>query len=116
MKLLLLVAVPPGVVTLIGPLPAPAGTVALICDAETTVKTDAVPVNATPVAPLKFVPLTVTDAPTAPLAGLNPDTVGTGGAEVTRPSPKCVLVALGAPLAQSISISCRVFCSAGSVA
>jgi hypothetical protein len=35
-KLLLLVAVPPGVVTLIGPLPAPTGTVALICDAETT--------------------------------------------------------------------------------
>jgi hypothetical protein len=36
-KLLLLVAVPPGVVTLIAPLPAPTGTVALICDAETTV-------------------------------------------------------------------------------
>ena len=37
LKLLLLVAVPFGVVTLIGPLPAPEGTVALICVAEATV-------------------------------------------------------------------------------
>jgi hypothetical protein len=36
-KLLLLVAVPPGVVTLIGPLLAAAGTVALIWVAEFTV-------------------------------------------------------------------------------
>ena len=83
MKLVALVAVPPGVVRLIGPLPAPSGTVAVICVAETTVNVALVPLKLTALAPEKFVPLTVTDDPTAPLAGLNPVTVGAGGGPIT---------------------------------
>src|SRR6185503_10485226 len=69
-KLAALVAVPPGVVTLSGPVVAPAGTVAWIAVAEVTEKLDALtPLNATAVAPVKFVPLIVTLVPTGPLAG-----------------------------------------------
>ena len=68
-KLLLLVAVPSGVVTLRGPVVAPAGTVAEICVDELTVKVALVPLNLTDVAPVKFVPLIVTLVPTGPLVG-----------------------------------------------
>jgi hypothetical protein len=76
MKLPALVAVPPGVVTLIGPLAASAGTVASITLSDATVKVAAVsgcaavPLNVTDVAPVKFVPLIVTVTPTDPLVGL----------------------------------------------
>src|SRR5207237_932689 len=66
---LALVAVPPGVVTLSGPVVAPAGTVAWIAVAEVTVKVALTPLNVTEVAPLKFVPLIVTLVPTGPLVG-----------------------------------------------
>ena len=49
-KVLMLVAVPPGVVTLTGPVVAPDGTVAVICVDELTVKSAVVPLNLTPVA------------------------------------------------------------------
>src|SRR5438046_4921609 len=65
-KLAALLAVPPGVVTLIGPLVAPAGTVAVIAVAELTVKLALTLLNSTAVAPLKLVPLVVTLAPTGP--------------------------------------------------
>src|SRR5437667_3516634 len=68
-KLLLLVAVPPGVVTLSGPLVAPLGTVAAIEVEEFTVKLALAPLNVTPVATLKAVPLIVTLLPTGPLVG-----------------------------------------------
>jgi hypothetical protein len=69
-KLEALVAVPPGVVTEIVPVVAPEGTVAVICVAELTVNVVALaPLNLTAVAPVRFVPVIVTDAPTAPLAG-----------------------------------------------
>jgi len=68
-KLLALVAVPPGVVTLIVPEVAPAGTVAVICVAELTVNVAVAPLNFTAVAPVYAVPVTVTLAPTAPLLG-----------------------------------------------
>src|SRR5205807_2445808 len=68
-KLLALLAVPPGVVTLIGPLEAPAGTVAWIAVAELTVKLAPVAPNCTAVAPVKFVPLIVTLVPAGPLLG-----------------------------------------------
>src|SRR5205807_10070179 len=58
-----------GVVTLIGPLEAPAGTVAWIAVAEVTVKFALVPLNCTAVAPVKFVPLIVTLVPAGPLLG-----------------------------------------------
>src|SRR5439155_605543 len=75
-KLLLLVAVPPGVVTLSGPLVAPLGTVAAIEVAEFTVKLLLVPLNVTAVAPVKVVPLIVTLVPTGPLGGVKLVIVG----------------------------------------
>ncbi len=72
LKLALLVAVPPGVITLIGPLPALAGTVVVICVDELTVKNASTPLNLTLETPLKFVPNIITDVPTMPLVGLKP--------------------------------------------
>jgi hypothetical protein len=72
-----LVPVPPGVVTAIAPVVAPAGTVVVIEVAETTVNDAALtPLNITAVAPVKLVPVIVTEAPTAPLVGENDATVG----------------------------------------
>ena len=69
-KLLALVAVPPTVVTLIVPLVALDGTVAVICVAEFTVNVVAlVPLKLTAVAPVKLAPVIVTLVPTGPLAG-----------------------------------------------
>ncbi len=75
---------PPGVVTTIGPLTAPTGTVAVTCVDEPTVKlVAAVPPNLTADAPDKFVPVITTDDPTTPDVGANDDTVGNGGGAVT---------------------------------
>src|SRR5580704_9222897 len=46
--------------------------------AEVTVKLAAVPLNVTAVAPVKFVPLIVTLAPTGPLVGVTVAIVGAG--------------------------------------
>ncbi|HYR17113.1 MAG TPA: hypothetical protein VEQ67_23290, partial [Mycobacterium sp.] len=75
-KLPVLLAVPPAVVTLIDPLEAPAGTVAVIVVAEFTVKLALVPLNSTDVAPVKFVPLMLTLVPTGPLPGVKLEIVG----------------------------------------
>ncbi len=72
-----LVAVPLGVVTLKGPVVAPAGTVARIWVAEITVNAAAVPLSRTDVAPVKLVPLIVTLAPTSPLVGVKLVMAGT---------------------------------------
>src|SRR5205085_5750372 len=78
LKLLRLVAVAPAVVvTLILPVVASAGTMAVIEVADTTVKlVAAVPLNLTAVAPVKFVPVIVTVAPILPLSGVNELMVG----------------------------------------
>lgn len=76
-KLLALVAVPPGVVTVMAPVEAPEGTVAVIWVLEFTVKVALVPANLTLDAPVKFVPVIVTDVPTGPLAGENDEIAGT---------------------------------------
>ena len=68
--------VPAAVVTLIRPVVAPAGTVALICADDTTVKLAEVPLNLTDVAPLKPLPLMVTVVPTGPLAGEKDEITG----------------------------------------
>ena len=78
MNALALVAVPTGVVTLIGPVVAPIGTVASIEMAEVTVKLALTPLNITAVAPVKFVPLSVTLLPTGPLVGVKLVIVGAG--------------------------------------
>lgn len=72
--------VPPLVVTLILPVVAPVGTVAVICVAELTVKVVAeVVLNFTSLAPVKSVPLMVTCVPTGPLIGVKEEIVGVGG-------------------------------------
>jgi hypothetical protein len=72
---------PPGVVTVTLTVPAdPAADVAVIEVAELTVKLFAAVVpNLTAVAPLRLVPVTVTDVPAAsgPIVGLSAVTVGT---------------------------------------
>ena len=78
-KLPVEVALPPGVVTEIVPLLAPAGTVAVIWVALSTVKAEAaVPWKDTAVAPVKFVPVRTTEVPTGPEAGAKEATVGAG--------------------------------------
>jgi hypothetical protein len=76
-KLPALVPVPAGLVTLIGPDVASAGTVARSSPSLSTVKVvAATPLNATAVAPMNPVPVIVTTVLTGALAGSNPATVG----------------------------------------
>jgi hypothetical protein len=75
-----LVAVPAEVVTLIGPVDAPSGTVAASSVLETRLNPAGTPPNATPVAPPRFVPDTVTRVPGAPVGGANDEIAGGGGA------------------------------------
>src|SRR5439155_364172 len=78
-KAVALVAVPPGVVTLMSPVVAPLGTVAWMAVGEVTEKLTAlVPLNVTAVVPVKAVPLIVTVLPTAPLVGVKLVSVGAG--------------------------------------
>ena len=62
--------------TLIGPVVAPVGTIALIRVEVLTVKLALTPLNRTEVAPVKFVPLIFTLLPTEPLVGLKLVIVG----------------------------------------
>ena len=95
-KLPVLVAVPPGVVTLIRPVIAPDGTTAVICVGELTVKLVAlVFLNFTTVAPVKFVPVMTTDVPTGPDVGTNDVIVGAAAGPVTVKSWLLVAVPLG---------------------
>jgi len=90
-KLVAVVAVPPGVVTEIGPVVAPEGTVAVICVDESTVKLAAVPLKVTDVAPVRLVPVITTLVPTGPLVGLKPLIV----AEVTSNGLRLVAIPSG---------------------
>jgi hypothetical protein len=66
------VAVPPGVVTEIVPLVVPVATTAVICVELFTVNEDAaVPLNDTAVAPVRLLPVIVTDLPALAVVGLN---------------------------------------------
>ena len=76
MKLVALVAVPPAVVTLILPVMAPLGTVAVICVEESTVNVADTVRNLTALAPVNAVPVIVTLVPTGPLDGVKPVIVG----------------------------------------
>jgi len=83
-KFVALVAVPPGVVTVIGPLLEPDCTLAVMLVELTSVKIAAVPLNFTLEAVLKFVPVMVTDIPGPALVGVNEVIVG-GGTKVKAP-------------------------------
>ena len=54
----------------IGPVVAPVGTVAVTCVSEFRVKVAETPLNVTLVAPVKLVPVIVTEVPTGPLVGV----------------------------------------------
>ena len=75
-KSLELVTLPPLVVTLIFPVVAPVGTVAVTSVSETTVKLADFPLNATLMVCTSPVPLIVTGVPTGPLGGENESIVG----------------------------------------
>ncbi len=109
-KLVALVAVPPGVVTAMGPSVAPLGTVAVICVFEFTVKVAAVPLNFTALAPVKPVPVITTDVPTGPLVGLNDVIVGAGDGVTSK------LVALVAVPSESVTAIGPSVAPAGTVA
>lgn len=76
---------PLGVVTLIFPLVAPAGTLVLIMVGDKTLNVASVPLNATEWTPLKSVPRIVTAVPTPPLNGVKEEITG-GGADLA-PNP-----------------------------
>jgi hypothetical protein len=72
------VPVPAEAVTVMGPMVAEAGTVAVIWVAEFTVKLAALtPLNLTDVTPVKPTPVNTTEVPGEPLAGEN-ETIMTG--------------------------------------
>jgi hypothetical protein len=87
-KSVLLVAVPPAVVTEILPVVAPDGTVAVILVEEFTVNEAETLLNLTAVVenpdPEKFVPLIVTEVPTGPELGENELMVGFGGVVTSK--------------------------------
>jgi len=92
-KLLVDVAVPCGVTSKIFPVIAALGTMAVALVALATEKVAGAPPMVTEVAPVKFVPVSVTEVPTAPLVGLKFEIVGDvfggggGGAWLTLPLP-----------------------------
>ena len=69
-KLFAVVTVPPAVVTAMGPVVAPVGTMAVIFTDVLTVKAAAVPLNVTDDAPAKLVPLMATLVPVVPVDGV----------------------------------------------
>ena len=78
-----LVANPPAVVIPIFPVCAPGGTIAVTWISESTVKEVAlIPPNVTLLAPVKPLPVMVTEVPTGPLVGLNVVIFGIGGSTV----------------------------------
>ena len=86
-KMALLVAVPAGVVTLILPLVAPAGTLAVTFKLDTTVKLAAlVLLNLTALTPFKFTPVIVTLVPTLPFSGLNDEIFGAAANDANDPT------------------------------
>jgi hypothetical protein len=86
-KFVELVAVPSGLITAIGPVVAPVGTVAVIfCGLSIVNVTDA-PLKVTLVTsgPLKLLPWIVTDVPTGPLVGENELIVGAAAKAASAP-------------------------------
>ena len=97
-KLVVEAAILMGVVTLMGPVVAPVGTVAVIWVAEFTVNTGAtVPLKRTCVVPVRSVPVMTTTVPTGPVMGAKLVMVGgvptvNGVAEVVVPPGVVTLI------------------------
>ena len=107
-KFAVLVPVPAGVVTLINPVVAPAGTVAVILIDEFTVKVAEAPLKVTAVAPVKFAPLMVMLVLTRPLVGVKLVIWGRG--------PTVKLLALVAVPVGVVTLMVPVVAPAGTVA
>jgi hypothetical protein len=117
-KGVVLVAVPPGVVTLSRPDVTLGGTTNVSVVAFTTVKLTGSPLRVTAVVFVRSVPITVTVVPTSPLAGLKLIRIGAGvvivngtGAEVPPPGSGFVtntskLPAVPRALVGSVAVSC----------
>ncbi|HMI52156.1 MAG TPA: hypothetical protein VK525_11625 [Candidatus Saccharimonadales bacterium] len=78
-------ALPPGVVTRIEPVVAPAGTLVAIWVALCTVKVAGVPLKESADAPARFVPVMATLVPVAPLVGVKLEIVGAAALTVKFP-------------------------------
>lgn len=88
-KAVALVAVPPGVVSTMRPDVAPLGTVNVRVVALTTVNEfTTAPLSVTVVVPAKSVPVTVTNVPTTPLAGVKLLIVGAGTTTANGTAPE----------------------------
>ena len=74
----LLIAVPPGVITVTLPPVVPTGTDAVMRVAESTVNAALIPLNFTAVVPRNPEPLITTDVPMGPEGGEKPDSGGRG--------------------------------------
>ena len=89
-KLVELVATPSGLVTEIGPVVAPAGTVAVILWRLPIVNAADTPLNLTAVTsgsgPVKLSPVITTAVPTEPLVGLNDEIVGAAARATSAPA------------------------------
>ena len=105
-KLAALVAVPSSVVTVMGPVLAPAGTVVVTVPELLTVNVATLPPNETAVAPVKFVPVIVTPAPTGPKVGAKEVMAGV--------TVKRVVVTIG-PLPGEVTVMGPVVAPAGTV-
>jgi hypothetical protein len=109
-KLVALVAVPPASTTVIGPVVAPVGTVAVICVAElVTGATAAIPLNFTDVTVTKPVPVMTTLVPTGPLVGVN-------DVMLVAAAPTVKLVALVAVPPESTTVIGPVVAPVGTIA
>ena len=97
LKLVRLVARPEGVVSVICPVVAPFGTVAVTFPLFTNVKLAEVPLNFTEFTPVKLVPWMVTLEPTCPLDGLKLEIVGALPGSVTMKLPPLWVVPCGVP-------------------
>lgn len=97
-KLVVLVPVPAGPVTRMGPVVAVAGTVAVICVAEFTTKVDATPLKVTAVAPVKPVPVITTEVPDGPIVGENDVIPGDTAKSVALVAVPAVLITLILPV------------------
>lgn len=102
---------PAGAITVTMPVPAPAGTMAVICVLESTLNSlDGVPSNSTPVAPLNPRPEITTAEPGGPEAGVTPvtDKVTVKGCTVLVTVPPGVITPIGPLLAPSGTVAVRV--------
>jgi hypothetical protein len=106
LKLVVLVPVPPGVVTAIGPVVAPLGTLVAMDVSFVTEKLAPIPPNVTDVAPVKPDPVKVTVVPTMPLGGVKLVTTGEAAKATVGASPATTAIksAIGS------SIRRRVLC------